>query len=98
VKNVFSSAADPLRARGEEYTQHADDLQQVSAHWLRQSAGRRMIGRQVDLRLVRDNLGHESPPTTRQYVHIVDDRWHVRPRRNTGLTGDQRQAEPVCLI
>jgi site-specific recombinase XerD len=76
VKNVFSSAADPLRARGEEYTQRADNLQQVSAHWLRHGAGRHMIGRQVDLRLVRDNLGHESLTTTRQYVHIVDDRRH----------------------
>jgi site-specific recombinase XerD len=25
---------------------------------------------------VRDNLGHESLTTTRQYVHIVDDRRH----------------------
>ncbi|MFM0632049.1 tyrosine-type recombinase/integrase [Paraburkholderia xenovorans] len=76
MKNVFSSAADPLRARGEEYTQRADNLQQASAHWLRHSAGRHMIGRQVDLRLVRDHLGQASLTTTRQYVDIADDRRH----------------------
>ncbi|MFP3564571.1 tyrosine-type recombinase/integrase [Paraburkholderia sp. SIMBA_030] len=67
VKEVFSGAADTLRARGAEYAQRADQLEQASAHWLRHSAGSHMADQQVDLRLVRDNLGHTSLTTTSQY-------------------------------
>ncbi|AXL48624.1 integrase family protein [Paraburkholderia caffeinilytica] len=35
-----------------------------------------MADRQVDLRLVRDNLGHASLTTTSQYLHFDDDRRH----------------------
>ncbi|MGF6903443.1 tyrosine-type recombinase/integrase [Paraburkholderia sp. GAS348] len=76
VKQVFSGAAQALRARGEEYAQRADLLEQASAHWLRHSAGSHMADQQVDLRLVRDNLGHASLTTTSQYLHVDDDRRH----------------------
>ena len=76
VKEVFSGAAQGLRARGEEYAQRADLLEQASAHWLRHSAGSHMADQQVDLRLVRDNLGHASLTTTSQYLHVDDDRRH----------------------
>jgi integrase/recombinase XerD len=42
-------------------------LRQASAHWLRHTTGSRMMDGQVDLRYVRDNLGHESISTTSQY-------------------------------
>ncbi|MFL9861060.1 tyrosine-type recombinase/integrase [Paraburkholderia madseniana] len=76
VKQVFSGAAEALGARGEEYAQRADRLAQASAHWLRHSAGSHMADQQVDLRLVRDNLGHASLTTTSQYLHVDDDRRH----------------------
>ncbi|CAB3809299.1 Tyrosine recombinase XerD [Paraburkholderia ultramafica] len=80
VKDVFSGAAQALRARGEDQAHRADRLEQASAHWLRHSAGSHMADQQVDLRLVRDNLGHASLTTTSQYLHVDDDRRH----RETG--------------
>ncbi|MGF6298103.1 site-specific recombinase XerD [Paraburkholderia sp. WC7.3d] len=76
VKDVFSGAAEALRARGDDHAQRADRLGQASAHWLRHSAGSHMADRQVDLRLVRDNLGHASLTTTSLYLHVDDDRRH----------------------
>ncbi|MFL9935939.1 tyrosine-type recombinase/integrase, partial [Paraburkholderia sp. RL18-103-BIB-C] len=76
VKDVFNGAAQSLRARGEDHAPRADRLEQASAHWLRHSAGSHMADQQVDLRLVRDNLGHASLTTTSQYLHVDDDRRH----------------------
>ena len=42
-------------------------LEQASAHWLRHSAGSHMADRQVDLRLLRDNVGHALLTTTSLY-------------------------------
>jgi site-specific recombinase XerD len=76
VKDVFSGADQALRARGEDHAHRADRLEQASAHWLRHSAGSHMADQQLDLRLVRDNLGHASLTTTSQYLHVDDDRRH----------------------
>lgn len=76
VKKVFDGAADRLRQRGDEYVVRADLLERASAHWLRHTAGSHMADQQIDLRLVRDNLGHESLSTTSQYLHVDDDRRH----------------------
>jgi integrase/recombinase XerD len=76
VKDVFAGAAARLRERGEKFNARADLLEQASAHWLRHSAGSHMADQQVDLRLVRDNLGHASLTTTSLYLHLDDDRRH----------------------
>jgi integrase/recombinase XerD len=76
VKEVFSGAANSLRASGDSNVERANRLEQASAHWLRHSAGSHMADQQVDLRLVRDNLGHASLTTTSQYLHVDDDRRH----------------------
>lgn len=76
VKKVFDGAADRLRQRGNEYAVRADLLERASAHWLRHTAGSHMADQQIDLRLIRDNLGHESLSTTSQYLHVDDDRRH----------------------
>lgn len=76
VKKVFSGAADRLRQRGGEYAARAKLLEDASAHWLRHTAGSHMADKAIDLRLVRDNLGHESLTTTSQYLHTDDDRRH----------------------
>jgi site-specific recombinase XerC len=54
----------------------AERLRQASAHWLRHTAGSHMMDGQVDLRFVRDNLGHASISTTSQYLHADDDERH----------------------
>jgi site-specific recombinase XerD len=76
VKEVFAAAAGRLRARGDAFASRADLLEQASAHWLRHTAGSHMADQQVDLRLVRDNLGHASLGTTSLYLHVDDDRRH----------------------
>jgi integrase/recombinase XerD len=76
VKGIFAGAAERLRRRGGEYEARAALLERASAHWLRHSAGSHMADGQVDLRLVRDNLGHASLSTTSLYLHSDDDRRH----------------------
>jgi integrase len=60
VKGIFAGAAEKLRMRGEEYAARAAQLERASAHWLRHSAGSHMADCDVDLRMIRDNLGHVS--------------------------------------
>jgi len=74
VKKVFAGAANTLRAGAASNEERASRLEQASAHWLRHSAGSHMADQEVDLRLVRDNLGHASLTTTSQYLHVDDDR------------------------
>lgn len=76
VKNVFEKAAEQLRMRGPEFAARAEQLSKASAHWLRHTAGSHMADGAVDLRYVRDNLGHESLKTTSQYLHSDDDVRH----------------------
>ncbi|MCD9231444.1 tyrosine-type recombinase/integrase [Ralstonia pseudosolanacearum] len=76
VKEVFRLAADRLRAQGAEFGAQADQLARASTHWLRHTAGSHMTDGQVDLRFVRDNLGHASLTTTSVYLHAEDDARH----------------------
>ncbi|MFM0140564.1 tyrosine-type recombinase/integrase [Caballeronia grimmiae] len=76
VKDVFAGAAARLRERDDAPSARADLLEKASAHWLRHSAGSHMADRKVDLRTVRDNLGHASLTTTSVYLHVDDDRRH----------------------
>jgi site-specific recombinase XerD len=76
VKKVFANTADRLRQRGDEFHALANRVEQASAHWLRHTAGSHMANHDVDLRHVRDNLGHESISTTSNYLHSSDDARH----------------------
>jgi site-specific recombinase XerD len=76
VKKVFGNTANRLRLRGGECQAIADRVKQASAHWLRHTAGSHMANNAVDLRHVRDNLGHESISTTSHYLHADDDVRH----------------------
>ena len=76
VKGIFAGAAEKLRMRGEEYAARAAQLERASAHWLRHSAGSHMADGDVDLRMIRDNLGHASLTTTSLYLHADDDDRH----------------------
>jgi integrase/recombinase XerD len=76
VKQVFEHTATRLRQRGQDQETTAARLNAASAHWLRHTAGSHMANSQVDLRHVRDNLGHESISTTSTYLHSTDDERH----------------------
>ncbi|MBA4742587.1 MAG: tyrosine-type recombinase/integrase [Azoarcus sp.] len=76
VKEVFSRTAARARLRGPEHARNAAILEQASAHWLRHTAGSNMAGSVMDLRHVRDNLGHDSLSTTSRYLHSEDDQRH----------------------
>jgi site-specific recombinase XerD len=76
VKKVFEATAERLRARGDGFEAIASRVEAASAHWLRHTAGSHMANGQVDLRHVRDNLGHESISTTSGYLHSSDDLRH----------------------
>jgi site-specific recombinase XerD len=76
VKQIFENAIDHLTSSGEPREHAAERLRQASAHWLRHTAGSHMMDGQVDLRYVRDNLGHASISTTSQYLHADDDERH----------------------
>ncbi|WP_028215526.1 tyrosine-type recombinase/integrase [Paraburkholderia mimosarum] len=76
VKDIFAGAAEKLRLRGDEYAARAAQLKRASAHWMRHSAGSHMADGDVDLRLIRDNLGHASLTTTSLYLHADDDQRH----------------------
>ncbi len=77
VKQVFALTAERFRRRGPEYEPDALRVLQVSAHWLRHTAGSHMANGALDLRHVRDNLGHESISTTNIYLHSPDDLRHA---------------------
>lgn len=75
VKTAFEQAAERLLAQGDGYAARAERLRTASAHWLRHTAGSRMADG-VDLRHVRDTLGHASISTTSIYLHAEDDQRH----------------------
>lgn len=54
-------------------------------HWLRHTAGTHMTDSHVDLRFVRDNLGHASLTTTSIYLHTEEDLRHAATQANHRL-------------
>lgn len=76
VKAVFEQAAQSLESQDPNLAPRAQRLRAASAHWLRHTAGSRMADQHVDLRHVRDTLGHASINTTNIYLHAEDDRRH----------------------
>ncbi len=78
VKALFIRTAARLRVVNPV---KADLLQQASAHWLRHTAGSRMADGRLDLRYVRDNLGHATLSTTSHYLHSEDEARHLETER-----------------
>lgn len=76
LKRVFVNTAERLKARGSEYAGRVAKLEAASAHWMRHTAGSNMTSGSMDIRHVRDNLGHESITTTNNYLHSEDDKRH----------------------
>ena len=75
VKEVFARTAARMRERGPESERLANLVEDASAHWMRHTAGSSMAD-SMDLRNVRDNLGHSSISTTNSYLHTEDDQRH----------------------
>lgn len=75
VKEVFARTATSLREKGPQGERLAAIADAASAHWLRHTAGSAMANT-MDLRHVRDNLGHASIATTNAYLHTEDDARH----------------------
>jgi len=75
TKHVFRNTSNRLKLRGPDAASQISRLEAASAHWMRHTAGSQMAG-QMDLRHVRDNLGHESLSTTNTYLHSEDDQRH----------------------
>ena len=75
VKGVMRETASRLRARDPAHEAAAAHIERASTHWLRHTAGSHQSD-QVDLKAVRDNLGHSNISTTSIYVHSEDDARH----------------------
>lgn len=76
IKHIMASTAARLRASGDESLEAAaDHIAQASTHWLRHTAGSHQSD-EIDLKAVRDNLGHGSIATTNTYLHTEDDVRH----------------------
>lgn len=76
IKTIFEIAAARIEQSYPDNNVKAQTLRAASAHWLRHTAGTNMTGSKMDLRHVRDNLGHESIATTSRYLHSEDDKRH----------------------
>ncbi|MFT4192313.1 MAG: tyrosine-type recombinase/integrase [Comamonas sp.] len=76
VKSLVKATADRLRLRGDADSQAAAaHIEQASTHWMRHTAGSHQSDL-IDLKVVRDNLGHANISTTSIYVHAEDDTRH----------------------
>lgn len=76
VKGVMRSTAERLRLAGDpQAAAAAAHIEQASTHWMRHTAGTHQTNL-VDLKAVRDNLGHANIATTNIYVHAEDDARH----------------------
>lgn len=75
LKQIFLMTADRLKLQGPETASRIQRLNMASAHWMRHTAGSNMAN-SMDIRFVRDNLGHESISTTNIYLHSEEDKRH----------------------
>jgi integrase len=94
IKAVFAGAAAWLRSRGPEFADRADELDRASAHWLRHTAGSHQADGGVDLRTIRDNLGHVSLNTTSLYLHTEDDARHRETVNRHRMDWGQAEGPP----
>jgi integrase/recombinase XerD len=88
----MQATATRLRSQGSEHEDAARHIEQASAHWLRHTAGTHQSDH-MDLKLVRDNLGHSNIATTSIYLHSEDDARHDATTRAHRI--GWRQAPPA---
>lgn len=89
VKGVFDATAERLLAQGPEFEPRAERVRAASAHWLRHTRGSHLAD-DIDLRHVRDTLGHANISTTSIYLHAEEDQRHraVSASQRLGWEGE----------
>lgn len=58
------------------YAKQAGISRKVTPHALRHSFATHLVDEGVDIRLIQEMLGHESPATTQRYTHVSQTRLH----------------------
>lgn len=58
------------------YSKQAGIERKVTPHALRHSFATHLVDEGVDIRLIQEMLGHESPATTQRYTHVSQARLH----------------------
>ncbi|MCX5591779.1 tyrosine-type recombinase/integrase [Alcaligenes endophyticus] len=76
IKQLAKAAAHALRQQDPNQEAQAHQLEQMSAHWLRHTAGSHMANQGVDIRIIRDTLGHASISTSNIYLHTEAEQRH----------------------
>ncbi len=76
VKGVIDDATLSLLARGDEFGSRAERMRAAYARWLRHARGS-YLPDDIDLRHVRDTLGHASISTTSIFLHAEEDQRHL---------------------
>lgn len=73
------------------YAKQAGIEHKVTPHALRHSFATHLVDEGVDIRLIQELLGHESPSTTQRYTHVSQARLHevVRQAHPRGRLGAQ---------
>jgi site-specific recombinase XerD len=75
VKRTMLTTADRVAAKGANFAAAAEHIRRASTHWLRHTTGTHM-SESLDVKVVRDHLGHENLATTSLYVHTEEDARH----------------------
>jgi integrase/recombinase XerD len=60
----------------DRYARQAGIERKVTPHALRHSFATHLVDVGVDIRLIQELLGHESPATTQRYTHVSQARLH----------------------
>lgn len=78
LKDLFKEVEDRLKE------ETALSLRNVSAHWLRHSYGTMLADNNIDVRVIKENLGHSSIQSTQIYLH-VDENLRYRQSKDIEL-------------
>jgi integrase/recombinase XerC len=83
----------------DRYARQAGVERKVTPHALRHSFATHLVDEGVDIRLIQEMLGHETPATTQRYTHVSQARLHevVRQAHPRGRRFDSSTHSPTPL-
>jgi site-specific recombinase XerD len=83
----------------DRYARQAGIERKVTPHALRHSFATHLVDEGVDIRLIQEMLGHESPATTQRYTHVSQARLHevVRQSHPRGSRSEKPTPNPTPL-